>query len=480
MTKEENVKKEKSFASVSAKSFISVVIILVCMIAICGILSLVIPQGEFAKNANGEIIAGTFVQGEAKGLEFWKIITAPFRVFFTDGSLTIIMICLFLLVMSGVFNLLEKTNGIKVIMSKMVKKFDRKKRLVICLSILFFMLFGSLFGLFEELVTLLPFVTVFMLSLGFDTMTGLGVCLMSACFGFSAAITNPFSVGIASSFAGISTLTGVWLRILFFAIVYAVVCLFIFRHLKKIKKNPEKSFTYEDDLVKKENLDFSKSRENEKNNKIFKVYLTFFIIQFVSLVLIASIRAISDYAIPILSITFLIGGIISGLLVVDKKKKVFVYLGKGALSMFPAVLLIALASSVNLIMTESKIIDTIMNTVINFLQGKSTFVCVLYIYLLIFILQIFIGSASAKIFLIMPILLPICNAIGLSPSLLILVYCIADGFSDVILPTNPVLLIGLSMSNVSYGKWVKWTWKIQILVFLISLLLLFIGVQIGY
>ena len=480
MTKEENVKKEKSFATISTKSFISVVIILVCMIAICGILSLVIPQGEFARNANGEIIAGTFVQGEAKGIAFWKIITAPFRVFFADGGLTIIMICLFLLVMSGVFNLLEKTNGIKVIMSKMVKKFDRKKRLVICLSILFFMLFGSLFGLFEELVTLLPFVTVFMLSLGFDTMTGLGVCLMSACFGFSAAITNPFSIGIASNFAGISTLSGVWLRILFFAIVYAVVCFFIFRHIKKIKKNPEKSFTYEDDLIKKENLDFTKSRENEKNNRIFKVYLTFFIVQFVTLVLIASIRAISDLAIPILSVTFLIGGIISGLLVVDKKKKVFVYLGKGALSMLPAVLLIALASSVNLIMNESKIIDTIMNTVINFLQGKSTFVCVLYIYLLIFILQIFIGSASAKIFLIMPILLPICNVIGLSPNLLILVYCIADGFSDVILPTNPVLLIGLSMSNVSYGKWVKWTWKIQLIIFIISLLLLLMGVYIGY
>lgn len=480
MTKEENVKKEKSFATISTKSFILVVIILVCMIAICGILSLVIPQGEFARNENGEIIAGTFVQGEASGIAFWKIITAPFRVFFADSGITIIMICLFLLIMSGVFNLLEKTNGIKVIMSKMVKKFDRKKRLVICLSILFFMLFGSLFGLFEELVTLLPFVTVSMLSLGFDTMTGLGVCLMSACFGFSAAITNPFSVGIASNFAGISTLSGVWLRILFFAIVYAVVCLFVFRHLKKIKKNPESSYTYEDDLVKKENLDFSKSRESAKNNRIFKVYLTFFIIQFVTLILIASIRAISDFAIPILSVTFLIGGIISGLLVVDEKKKVFMYLGKGALSMLPAVLLIALASSVNLVMTESKIIDTIMNTVINFLQGQSTFVCVLYIYLLIFILQIFIGSASAKIFLIMPILLPICNVIGLSPNLLILVYCIADGFSDVILPTNPVLLIGLSMSNVSYGKWVKWTWKIQLVIFLISLLLLFIGVQIGY
>ena len=80
----------------------------------------------------------------------------------------------------------------------------------------------------------------------------------------------------------------------------------------------------------------------------------------------------------------------------------------------------------------------------------------------------------------MPILLPVCSVIGISPTLLILTYCMADGFSDVFLPTNPVLLIGLSMSNVSYGKWVKWTWKIQIAVLILSLAVLFFGVQIGF
>ena len=56
----------------------------------------------------------------------------------------------------------------------------------------------------------------------------------------------------------------------------------------------------------------------------------------------------------------------------------------------------------------------------------------------------------------------------------------ADGFSDAIIPTNPVLLIGLSMANVSYWKWLKWTWKIQLLLFVISVLVLFFGVMIGY
>ncbi len=472
--------KEKAFSNISLKSFLTVVIILVAMIAIGGILTLVIPQGQFLRNDAGEIVAGTFVQGEVKGIEFWRVITAPFRVFFADGGITIIMISVFLLIMSGVFNLLDKTNGLKIIMNKMVKRFGKKKKLVICMCILFFMLFGSLFGLFEELVTLLPLVVVFMLSLGLDTMTGLGVCMLAACFGFSAAITNPFSIGIASNLAGVATTSGAWLRILFFIVIFAIVCAFILCHVKKISKNPQKSLSYNIDVEKQKTLQMPNEEISNRENKIFKVYSVFFIIQFVVLVLIASVRAISEFAIPILAVSFLIGGIVCGLLVVENKRDVFAHMLKGAMAMLPAVLLIALASSVTLIMKESGILDTIMNAVINFLNGKSPFVCVLFIYLLVLILQTFIGSASAKIFLIMPILVPICPIIGISPTLLILIYCMADGFTDVFLPTNPVLLIGLSMSNVSYGKWVKWTWKIQILVLLVSFAVLFFGVQIGY
>ena len=121
-----------------------------------------------------------------------------------------------------------------------------------------------------------------------------------------------------------------------------------------------------------------------------------------------------------------------------------------------------------------------MDFVLQLLVGKSAFVTILLIYFLILFLQLFIGSATAKIVLIMPIIVPIAKALGISPNLVILTYCMADGFSDVIMPTNPVLLIGLSMANVSYVQWVKWTWKMQLGIFLLSILILLFGVSIGY
>ena len=148
--------------------------------------------------------------------------------------------------------------------------------------------------------------------------------------------------------------------------------------------------------------------------------------------------------------------------------------------MLPAVVMIALASSVKLVMTESGIIDTIMNYVIGILDGKGKFLAIILIYLLILFMQFFIGSASAKIMLIIPIIMPIATALGLSPALVILAYCMADGFTDVILPTNPILLVALSMANVSYAKWVKWTWKLQVLLLVLTVAFLGFGVLIGY
>ncbi len=481
----EKPKKEQAFSNISTRSFVMVVILLTVVLILSGALSYFIPQGSFDRvineSGNEVLVPGSYESdGKAVGIAPWRVLTAPFRVFFSEDALTIIMICIFLLVMSGVFNILEKTEGVRVVIARIMSHLKNKGGPVVCLTVLLFMLFGSFFGMFEELVTLLPIIIMFMLSMGMDTMTGLGACLLAACFGFSAAITNPFSVGLAAGIAGVAALDGVWLRLIFFGVTYFMLCTFLMIHLRRIEKNPMLSPSYATDALKRATMETPSTEHDPRETRIFRVYGVFFAVQMVMLVLIASIRAISDFAIPLLSVSFLAGGLICGCLVSEKKGKVFRAFGQGALAMAPAIVMIAIASSVKLVMTESGIIDTIMNYVIEALTGKSKFLCILLIYLLILFLQVFIGSASAKIMLVMPIIFPICQGLGLSPTVVILAYCMADGFTDVILPTNPILLVALSMANVSYGKWVKWTWKLQLGVLAMTLLTLLFAVGIGY
>ena len=457
-----------------------VMVILLALLVFCGSLSYFVPQGSFEMDADNNIVPGTYEQGQVEGIALWRVLTAPVRVFASEDALTIIMISIFLLVMSGVFNLLEKTGGVKTFISSIMRRLQGRGNAVVCITVLVFMLFGSLFGMFEELATLLPLIIVFMLSMELDTMVGLGACLMAACFGFSTAITNPFSVGTAAQLAGIHVSSGAWLRILFFVIVYLVLCVFLLGYLKKLRADPRLSPTYESDRKRREDLVGQMESDDPNQRRIFRVYAVFFAIQGALLVAIACIRAISGLAIPILAVSFLISGLIAGQLVCKNFRQVLGCFLQGAVAMLPAVVMIALASSVKLVMVESNILHTVMHTALQLLEGKGKFVTVLLIYGLILFLQLFIGSASAKIFLVMPIVLPITNALGISPTLVILTYCMADGFTDVILPTNPVLLIGLSMANVSYWKWLKWTWKLQLFLLFVSVVVLLFGVAVGY
>lgn len=457
----------------------TVVAILLAILLLCGSLSYLIPQGQFLRDGEGNILTESFTQKEVSGIPFWRVITAPVRVFASGDALTIIMISIFLLIMSGIFNLLEKTDGVKAFIGYLMTRLEGKSRQIVPAAVLVFMLFGSLFGMFEELVTLLPLMIVFMLSLKMDTMMGLGVCMLAACFGFSAAITNPFSVGIASQYAGIASSDGMWLRVAFFAVTYVCLCGFLLLYLRKIQKDPRKSLTWEHDQHRRESLSFA-WEETPQQRRLVRIYGCFFGVQAVLLIAIASIRALSGLAIPLLAASFLISGLLCGYLVTRRFSQVMKHFFSGAAAMLPAVVMLAIASSVKLVMEESGIIDTIMYYVLNLLMGKSRFVAILLIYFLIIFLQLFIGSATAKIVLVMPIVMPIANALGISPTLVILTYCMADGFSDVIIPTNPVLLIGLSMANVSYPKWVKWTWKLQLMIFGLSLLVLLLGIAVGY
>ena len=123
----DKTRKEKAFASIGLRSFLTVIVILSVLLALAGSLSYFLPQGSYEKDAEGVIVEGSYAAGETVGIPVWRVLTAPVRVFASSDALTMILISVFLLIMSGVFNILEKTSGVRVLMSALVAKLANKK-----------------------------------------------------------------------------------------------------------------------------------------------------------------------------------------------------------------------------------------------------------------------------------------------------------------------------------------------------------------
>ncbi len=437
---------------IGAKTFISVLIMLFMLMVVAIVLTYVLPKGQFGVNADGTENYGEYTRIDgAGGINVLKGIFAPILMLGTSDGVNVIMLSVFLLVISGAFQVMNDVYGIKAIVDVIVDKFREKKFLLLAAVALAFMAFGSLLGLFEEMLTLLPIIVILTLSLGYDSFTGFIISIVACGFGFSSAITNPFTVIFASDIIGVNPMTNIWYRIIIFVAMYALLLLCLFLYVKKIGKNPEKSMTYERDKVMRERIAEDVIIENARKIRI--AYTVFFSVILATIIIFSAVSAIRDYTVIALAAIFLTGGFACGLIASKDFKKVAKSYLKGVISALPSIIFILLASSVKYILVEGKILPTIANAVNDAVASKNPYLIALILYLIILALEFFISSSTAKAMIVMSILGIV--SIGFSKETSVLIYTFADGYTNLLFPTSPVLLIGLSMIGVSYFKWLK-------------------------
>ena len=114
------------------------------------------------------------------------------------------------------------------------------------------------------------------------------------------------------------------------------------------------------------------------------------------------------------------------------------------------------------------------------MRGVSPLAAIFLIFGVIALLEFFIGSGTAKAFLIMPLLAPLTDLIGVSAQSIVTTFCIADGFTNLLYPTNGLMIIAIGLVSVSYTKWIKWSWKLFVAEFAFSAAIMALMVYIGY
>lgn len=472
---------DNKVVNISKKTFINVVILFAVLLVVSIVATYVIPRGTFGliTNPDGSIVedyTNYIPLNDKSGINILKGIFAPILILFSGDGLSIIMLLLFLLSVSGTFQIMQDTNGMKIIVNTAIEKYKNKRKFLIAIISFIFMCFGSFLGLFEEVLALLPLIIVLSISLGYDSFTGFLICIVATGFGFASAITNPFTVIPASLIMDVSPLSHVWYRVVVFIVMYALLMLYTFHHLRVIEKNPSKSPTWENDKQRRESL--QEKVQVEKNSKTFWIYCLFLISVLISIILVNSISSLRSYTIVFLIGIFLIGGIISGYLVKKDMKSILKSFLKGVVSALPAIVLVCLSSCIKYVLEEGMVLATIAHSISNFIDGKNIFLVAGLVYLIVLILEFFVSSSTAKCILVMGVLS--CVSIDLSKEMLVLIYLFGDGYTNVLFPTSPVLIIGLSMIGMNYFSWIKNSKWLFLFNFIIASLLIVVGILIGY
>ncbi len=465
-----NTKQSKGLG-ISARSFIAALAILFILMCLTYAVTFIIPGGEYQRmtDENGAtvIVSDSFAYVDG-GLPFWKWLCSPVLVLGAEGSGTIIAVIAFLLVVGGVFNALDKSGLMKYMLDRIVHRFGAVRYKLLAVVVLFFMAMGAFIGSFEECVPLVPIVVALAVALGFDELTGLGMSLLAIGCGFSSGVCNPFTVGVAQELAGLPMFSGMWMRLLAFALIYGLVFLFVFLRARRVAK-PLDEITVNSGFVSDKKMD--------------RGLIAFVAVLGTGILLVLSsvwITVLQDYTMIIVALMFLVAGVSAVLLAGMKLPSLGKHFINGLISILPAVLMILMASSIKYTLTEGKILDTLLYSAVELAETLPRPVMVLFIYLIVLVMNFFISSGSAKAFLLMPLIIPLAQIFGISSQLAVLAFGFGDGFSNILYPTNPVLLISLGLAGVSYTKWFKWTWKLQLAILALTSGLLMLGYVIGY
>ena len=471
-------KKNRNLINISEKTFIQVVLLLAALMIVAIVLTYVVPKGEFGTLPDGgtDFLSYT-LRSDIAGIPIWQGILAPVLVFFSSDGLTLIMLSLFLIVISAAFQVMNDVGGIRLLIGAVSQRFRSRRALLLILISFLFYCFGSFLGLFEEMLTMFPIVASLCVLIGYDSFTGF-ICSIIACgFGFASAITNPFTVLLASGIIGVNPMLKIWFRLLVFIVMFPLLLGFLFLYLRRIAKDPSASVTLQHDEVLRSSA-LEVEEEPEKSGRIRLTYAIFLLTALVLIVFSSMSETLRDYSVVILIAYFLLGGPAAGIIATGEQKTVLKSFGRGLLSVLPTIVFIAMAASIKYIFDRGSILPTIAHQINVMAEGRSLYGVAMSIYLVVLVLEFFISSSTAKAILVMG-LLSVVN-VGLSKSMMVLLYTFADGYTNVLFPTSPVLLIALSMMELDYFKWVKKSWPLFAANFILVLLFIAFGIVIGY
>ena len=450
------------------------------IIVITAMLTWIIPSGQYNRtelNGREIVVSDSYHHVDKNPQGIGAILKAPIRGF-TDKSAA--MIVGFVLIVGGVFGVLEKTKAIDAAIKAVAEAHNRSRAIEILYIPLFMTIFsigGGSFGMGEEVI---PFILIFVpltLALGYDSVVGVAIPFVGAGAGFAGAFLNPFTIGIAQQIADLPLFSGIGYRLICWVICTAIAISFVMIYAAKVKKHPEKSITFDIDEEKRRNLHIGDLENFSGISRRHKFTLWTFAAGMIGM--IYGVLTFQWYIEEICAV-FLLTGILIGIvgkLTVKEFTDAFV---SGARDMVSTALIIVLARGILIIAEDGRIIDTMLCSLANKIDHLHPIISSQAMFVIHTIINFFVPSGSAKAALTMPIMIPLADLVGVSRQTAVLAFQFGDGFSNMIIPTSGITMGVLTLSGISWEKWAKWLLPLEIIFLIVGFILLIPPILIGW
>ncbi len=448
-------------------------VLLFAIIVVCTVLTWLLPAGEFdrVENASGRMVAvaGTFHTVAPSPVGPFQMFQQIYNGFCDAGG-----VVFFVFISYASINIMISSGAFNGLVAFLLKIFKGKARVVIIP--IFMTIVGiasSTIGLFEEWFPFIPVFASIATAMGFDAIVGLAIVGLGAGMGYSGAMMNPFTVGVAQGIAEVAPMSGMGFRLFCHICMIVVGSALTMRYALKIQADPTKSLVYGDEARES-------ASEEEIQNAPFGIRE-----KLVLCVLLAGI-AVVVYGCKVygwyfgeLSAVFMIMGILSAIIMGWGPNVIGDKFAKGFTDVAMACMMIGLARGILMVLQAGNIVDTVVYYMSLPLSAFPAWLCGVAMLFVQTILNFLIPSGSGQAATSMPIMAPLADLLGVTRDTAVLAFQFGDGLSNIVWPTAfPATIAGLA--GVKVEKWWKFIIPIFIALLAVQAVLMIVAAFIGF
>jgi uncharacterized ion transporter superfamily protein YfcC len=440
--------------------------IMLGLIILMSLLTYVVPAGQYAQDADGKILGDQFAfLGKQTPVN-------PFAAFnlILEGMINGAFIVAILFVTSGNINVILETKSIDRLMDWALSRLQDKSVKVLVPTMYFLMIILGAFAGNDALMALIPVGVMFARKLRLDPIVAAGVTILAPLSGLA---TSPIMVFVPQLLMGVEQFSGFGFRILNMFVVGLVGCFFVSRYAIKISRDPLKSAMGNTEWL---NIT-AEEKELERTNLSPRdiVVTCLFLGQFVAIVGLLSVFG------PAILITIMIPvALICGIIGRFKADEIANSFGRGIANMAFVGLIVGLADTMSLVMTNGHILHTIVYYASLPLHNLEAGFAAIGISVVVMFINILIPSTTAKAAILIPIVRPMAETLNINGQVATQAFQIGDGFTNIISPFLPWVVGGVVIAGATFDRWIKWVIKIVAVLLMVEWILLYALSTIGW
>ena len=450
-------------------------VLIFSFIVVAQLLSYVIPQGSFDRTpypdnpAREMVVAGSFEKATGDD----RVVMMPwhFLLAISEGFSEAKDIIFLVFLVGGVIAVLRETGAIDAALHRAVAHLGGSPWILIA-GCLFIFSFGAFtIGMGEEYVPLIPIIVSMSLAMRMDAIVAMGMVWVPYGIGWACAGTNPFGVLIAQNIAGVPLTSGMGFRIVIMFAFLLIAFHHLYRYAMRVQRDPEASLVA--------HVDYSTGFEPPDDIRLTTQRILVLVVFLIGLVgFVYGVKAYGWY-IAELNAVFLGIGLVSAIIArlpAGHTSRTFI---QGAADMTAAALLIGFARSIEVVLSDGQIIDTIIQSIAGLLENTGPEVASIGMLAVQTICNLFIPSGSGQAFVTMPIMSPLATLTDVPQQTAVLAYQFGDGLTNMIVPTSALVMGALALGRIPYTAWVRFVGPLLLKLFAAGCIFLVLSIHLA-